>query len=162
MEEASARRVPVRLSPGVVPEIPLQDTERSGDEEHRAHAGVLCEWKKAEIIELVVMEDHVRLVVVIPPRISVSELMGILKGKTAIRLLRRFSRAEAASLLGEQVLEPWVLREHSRHGRREDSSLCEVPRGQRKKGRGRPKGIRPLLEAKVVPPALPVVVYLVR
>ena len=50
----------------------------------------LCEWKRAEIIELVVMEDHVHLVVVIPPRISVSELMGILKGKTAIKLFKRF------------------------------------------------------------------------
>ena len=51
---------------------------------------LLCEWKKVEIIEIAVMEDHVHMIVVIPPRMAVSELMGILKGKTAIKLFKRF------------------------------------------------------------------------
>jgi REP-associated tyrosine transposase len=50
----------------------------------------LCEWKNVEILELTVMEDHVHMVVTIPPKISVSELMGILKGKTAISLFKSF------------------------------------------------------------------------
>jgi len=48
----------------------------------------LCEWKKVEILELNVREDHVHMVVVIPPRLSVSDLMGTLKGKTAISLFK--------------------------------------------------------------------------
>jgi len=48
----------------------------------------LCEWKKVEIFELNVREDHVNMVVVIPPRLSVSDLMGTLKGKTAISLFK--------------------------------------------------------------------------
>ena len=32
----------------------------------------LCEWKKVEILELNVREDHVHMVVVILPRLSVS------------------------------------------------------------------------------------------
>ena len=51
---------------------------------------VLCEWKNVEILELSVMEDHVHMVVEIPPKICVSELMGILKGKTAISLFKNF------------------------------------------------------------------------
>jgi putative transposase len=37
-----------------------------------------------------VMRDHVHLVVTIPPKISISELMGILKGKTAIGIFKTY------------------------------------------------------------------------
>ena len=50
----------------------------------------LCEWKKVEIQELNVQEDHIHMVVVIPPKISISELMGIVKGKTAISIFQRY------------------------------------------------------------------------
>ena len=48
----------------------------------------ICEWKDVEIMELNVMKDHVHMVVSMPPRESISELMGILKGKTAIALFK--------------------------------------------------------------------------
>ena len=51
---------------------------------------MLCEWKKAEILELNIQEDHVHLVVSIPPKVSISEMMGILKGKTAIKLFKSY------------------------------------------------------------------------
>ena len=50
----------------------------------------LCEWKSMEVLELNVREDHVHLVVSMPPRISVSEAMGTLKGKTAIKLFKSY------------------------------------------------------------------------
>jgi putative transposase len=50
----------------------------------------LCDWKGIDILELNVREDHVHLVVSIPPKISISEAMGILKGKTAIKLFKNF------------------------------------------------------------------------
>jgi putative transposase len=53
---------------------------------------ILCEWKDAEIMELNVREDHVHLVVEMPPRESVSDLMGLLKGKTAIKLFKSYQR----------------------------------------------------------------------
>ena len=56
--------------------------------EHRIK--VLCEWKNVEVLELNVMEDHVHMVVTIPPKVSVSELMGIVKGKTAISMFKNF------------------------------------------------------------------------
>lgn len=48
----------------------------------------MAKWKKVEILELNVQEDHVHRVVVIPPRLSVSDLMGTLKGKTVIGLFK--------------------------------------------------------------------------
>jgi len=50
----------------------------------------LCEWKKVEILELNVQEDHVHLVAGMPPKLSISSLMGILKGKTAIKLFKSY------------------------------------------------------------------------
>ena len=48
------------------------------------------EQKGAEIVELNVQIDHVHLLVLIPPKISVSSFVGMLKGRTAIRVLNRF------------------------------------------------------------------------
>jgi hypothetical protein len=45
---------------------------------------------KVEVLELNVREDHIHMVVVIPPKISISELMGTLKGKTAITLFKSY------------------------------------------------------------------------
>ncbi len=46
-----------------------------------------CAQLKCEIIELNVQPDHVRLLAMIPPKISVSDFVGTVKGRTAIRIL---------------------------------------------------------------------------
>jgi len=51
---------------------------------------MLCEWKGGEVLELNVQIDHVHLVVSIPPKVSVSQLTGILKGKLAIKLFKSY------------------------------------------------------------------------
>ena len=51
---------------------------------------LLCEWKRCEIEEMSVQADHVHLVVSIPPKVSVSQLMGTLKGKLAIKLFKTY------------------------------------------------------------------------
>jgi putative transposase len=51
---------------------------------------MLCEWKSCEIAEMNVQIDHVHLVVSIPPKVSISEFMGILKGKLAIKLFKSY------------------------------------------------------------------------
>jgi putative transposase len=48
--------------------------------------------QKCKIIELNVQKDHVHLLVLIPPKISVSQFMGIVKGRTAIRVLNKFRK----------------------------------------------------------------------
>jgi putative transposase len=46
----------------------------------------LCDWKKLDILEMNIQEDHVHMVLSIPPRFSVSEVVGFLKGKCAIKI----------------------------------------------------------------------------
>jgi len=50
----------------------------------------ISQWKEVEVIELNIQPDHVHLVCSIPPKMSVSEFMGILKGKTAIMLFKSY------------------------------------------------------------------------
>ncbi len=53
---------------------------------------MLCQWKRCDIQELSVQLDHIHVVLSIPPKISVSELMGVLKGKLAIKLFRSYPK----------------------------------------------------------------------
>ena len=46
----------------------------------------LCELKQIEIVEGSVSADHVHLCLKIPPKQSVSEFMGYLKGKSALMI----------------------------------------------------------------------------
>jgi putative transposase len=46
----------------------------------------LCGYKEVEIVEGTVCADHVHICVKIPPKMSVSEFMGYLKGKSALML----------------------------------------------------------------------------
>ena len=48
----------------------------------------ICEWKGIEIIEGHVSRDHVHLVLSIPPKYAVSEIIGTIKGRVAIRLFK--------------------------------------------------------------------------
>ncbi len=41
-------------------------------------------------MELNVQPDHVHLMVRVPPKISISKLMGVVKGRSALRLFTRF------------------------------------------------------------------------
>ena len=48
----------------------------------------VCEWYEVEIEEINIQTDHVHLLLSIPPKRSVSEIMGIVKGKSAIHLFK--------------------------------------------------------------------------
>ena len=49
----------------------------------------LCGYKKVEIIEGAVCIDHVHLCLSIPPKMSIAEFMGYLKGKSALMIYDR-------------------------------------------------------------------------
>ena len=61
--------------------------------EHRAEIGAilreLCEWKGIEIIEAEVCPDHIHMLLSIPPKYSVSSVMGYLKGKSSLMIHER-------------------------------------------------------------------------
>jgi putative transposase len=50
----------------------------------------LCLWLRIPIVEGHVAADHVHLCVAIPPKLTVAEVVGTLKGKTAIRMFNKF------------------------------------------------------------------------
>lgn len=51
---------------------------------------VISQWKGVEIMEQNVQKDHVHVVCSIPPKLSVSDYMGILKGKLAVKLFQTY------------------------------------------------------------------------
>ena len=53
---------------------------------------LLRQREGVEVLELNVQADHVHLLLWIPPKYAVSEIMGFLKGKLALRLFERFPR----------------------------------------------------------------------
>lgn len=53
---------------------------------------MFSEQKRCDIEELNVQEDHVHILISVPPKVSISDLVGILKGRTAIRVFNKFKR----------------------------------------------------------------------
>ena len=51
----------------------------------------LCEQKEVEIIEAEACPDHIHMLVSIPPKESVAEFVGYLKGKSSLMIFDRFA-----------------------------------------------------------------------
>ena len=51
----------------------------------------LCEWKGINIIEAEVCPDHIHMLVEIPPKYSVSQIVGYLKGKSSLMIFDKFA-----------------------------------------------------------------------
>ena len=51
---------------------------------------VISTWKDVQIQELNIQIDHIHMVCSVPPKVSISEFMGILKGKIAIKLFKTY------------------------------------------------------------------------
>lgn len=50
-----------------------------------------CAYKDVAIIETHSMSDHIHILVKIPPKMSVSNFMGYLKGKSSLMIFERFA-----------------------------------------------------------------------
>lgn len=77
-----------RILEGLVKELLTKDIQ------------MLLEWKSSELIEMNIQIDHIHLIVSISPKISISQLMGILKGKTAIKIFKSYPQLKKKALLG--------------------------------------------------------------
>ena len=51
----------------------------------------LCEYKEVEIIEAEACKDHIHMLVSIPPKYSVSQIMGYLKGKSSLMIFEKYA-----------------------------------------------------------------------
>ena len=51
----------------------------------------LCEYKGIEIHEAEACKDHIHMLVSIPPKYSVSQIMGYLKGKSSLMIFEKYA-----------------------------------------------------------------------
>ena len=49
-----------------------------------------AEQQKSEVVELNIQTDHVHLLTMVPPKVSISNYVGTIKGRTAIRVFNKF------------------------------------------------------------------------
>ena len=67
----------------------------------------LCKRKEIEILEAEACPDHIHMLVSIPPKYSVSSVMGYLKGKSSLMI---FEVREPEVQIREQgILVSWIL-----------------------------------------------------
>jgi putative transposase len=62
----------------------------------------ICVFSKCEVVELNVQPDHIHMLVMIPPKVAVSTLMGGLKGQSAMRVVRQFRYLRKQRYWGNQ------------------------------------------------------------
>ncbi len=53
---------------------------------------VFSERAEVEVVELSTQVDHVHLLAMVPPKLSISDYVGIIKGRTAINILNKFRK----------------------------------------------------------------------
>ena len=108
-------------------------------EQLRRHLGEvfrkLAEPKESQILEGHLMPDHVHMLIAIPPKCAVSQVVGYIKGKSAIHLARmygerkrnfvgqHFSRGYFVSTVGRDEA---TVREYIRNQEQEDHRLDQM------------------------------------
>ena len=96
----------------------------------------LAEQKESRIEEGHLMPDHVHMMISIPPKYAVSQVVGYLKGKSAIHIARRYAerkrnfvgqhfwaRGYFVSTVGR---DEEVIREYIRHQEDEDRRIDQM------------------------------------
>ena len=82
-----------------------------------------------EIIELNVQKDHVHLVIMVPPKVSISKLMETIKGRTAIRVFNKFTYLKKKPYWGNHFWAQCYCVDNV--GRfRQDPEICKISRKQ--------------------------------
>ena len=113
---------------------------RTLDEQLRPHLGEifkkLAVYKESKVEEGDLMQDHVHMLISIPPKYAVSEVVGYMKGKSAIHLARVYgerkrnfvgqhfwARGYFVSTVGR---DEELIREYIRHQEAEDMRLEQM------------------------------------
>ena len=99
----------------------------------------LAEQKECQIVEGHLMLDHVHMCISIPPKYSVSYVVGYIKGKSAISIARGFM-GKSRNFTGESFwargyfvstvgLDEEMVREYIRHQEKEDEHYDQLKLG---------------------------------
>ena len=51
----------------------------------------LCEYKQTEILEAEACKDHIHMLISVPPKYSISQIMGYLKGKSSLMIFEKYA-----------------------------------------------------------------------
>ena len=98
----------------------------------------LASHKESRIVEGHLMPDHIHMCISIPPKYSVSNVVGYLKGKSAIQIARRLGRKQ--NFTGENFwargyfvstvgLDEAMVRAYIRNQEREDERYDQMKLG---------------------------------
>ena len=96
----------------------------------------LAEQKESRIEEGHLMADHVHMMIAIPPKYAVSQVVGFIKGKSAIHLARSYAERRR-NFVGQHFWargyfvstvrrDEEVIREYIRHQEEEDKRLDQM------------------------------------
>ena len=92
VQKASALTLRVQISCRILSKISVHLKDEVA-EYVRQQIYSLCKQKEGvELLELNIQLDHIHLVVSIPPKYAVSEFMGFLKGKLALRMFHQYEQ----------------------------------------------------------------------
>lgn len=97
---------------------------------------MLCERKQCVVGELNVQDDHIHLLVSVPPKLSISKLMGTLKGKIAIKLFKSYPKLKQKPYWGNHFwargyfvstvgLDEDTIRKYVKHQEKEEKRVEE-------------------------------------
>ncbi len=95
---------------------------------------LLSDWKSCEVQELNVQEDHVHLLISVPPKVSISKLMGVLKGKIAKKLFKSYPKLKQKPYWGNHFwargyfvstvgLDEEMIRKYVKHQENEEKRV---------------------------------------
>ena len=79
-----------------------------------------------EVLEGHIMSDHIHMLISIPPKVSVSSVMGYIKGKSAVYVARRF-RGKTRNFTGENF---WARGYYVSTVRRDEKAVREYIKHQ--------------------------------
>ena len=84
-----------------------------------------------QIVELSIKPDHIHSIINVPPKVSISEFMGTMKGRTAIRVLKQFPQLKQKQYWGNHFwakgycvdtigLDPEMIRKYVEYQQRKE------------------------------------------
>ena len=61
---------------------------------------------QCEIVEMNIQKDHIRLIVMIPPKVAISQYIGTIKGRAAVRVFKQFPNLRQKPYWGNHFWAP--------------------------------------------------------
>jgi len=100
------------------------------------YCGKLASHKECEVLEGQIRVDHIHILISIPPKFAVSQVVGYIKGKSAIHIARNYV-GKRKNLTGQHFwargyyvstvgIDEDVIREYIRHQEDEDRRVDQL------------------------------------